>query len=75
MYSDNSFGSLAYAKEAQCAGSIANIPYTPPTVRQSIEMRVAQHESQLAALKDVLKQLDAIPNVETLLDSMRKVGI
>lgn len=63
------------ACEKTGAGSLQGIPYTPPTVRQSIEMRVAQHESQLAALKDVLKQLDAIPNVETLLDSMRKVGI
>lgn len=51
------------------------ISYKPPTVRETVQQRINSFEAQLTDLKALLKVLDDTPNVEALLDAMRKVQI
>jgi hypothetical protein len=46
-----------------------------PKVRSVITARIAQLKAQLAAHEELIKQLDANPSTESLLDAMRKLGI
>lgn len=46
-----------------------------PPVRKVLEQRIAEYEKLIQAHKDALAALDAAPNVETVLNTLRKLGI
>ena len=46
-----------------------------PPVRKVLEARIADYEKLIQAHKDALAALDAAPNVETVLNTLRKLGI
>ena len=46
-----------------------------PKIRSIIEMQIKSIEAQLVERKKLLEDLDKLPEVETLLDRMRRIGV
>jgi hypothetical protein len=62
-----------YALQKSMAGALGRPIYR--TVRQTLRDRIREHETILKELNELLVALDAIPDVERVLDGLRKVGL
>ena len=51
------------------------IGYEPPTLRQRLQAQLVQAEERVEALHTAIAALDAVPQLEALLDALGKVGI
>lgn len=54
---------------------VANVDPRRATVRQRLQLQLAEMKKQQAQLEQALAALDKIPDVEMLLDLLRRVGI
>lgn len=54
---------------------VANVDPRRATVRQRLQLQLAEMKKQQAQLEQALAALDKIPDVEVLLDLLRRVGI